>query len=379
MNKIKAIILDLDGTLLDDNKNIGEKTKKVLKNIKNDIKIVLASARQFCRIRPYLEDLDLIQDNNYTICFNGSLVVDNNDNEIFSSYINENTILSIDNFILDNNDVEWTYYTYENRFKRNEINDMNKFISENKIFKIVGLASQDRIEDIKSILPKGYYDIVEVTNSENGRIEFVNKGMTKVKAIKIVLDKLNISKENVIAIGDGDNDIEMLEYASLGIAMKNSPDIVKNKADIITKYTNNEDGVGIMVEELIEKTSIPSSILECGFDFSWNEKAVWELNYPSELIDMKVLEWNLELPFWDYDGENYVLCPLQIIRNPEKYSEHYDRVMKSDIEYPIDIMENKGRYAILDGMHRLVKYKMLGYKKVKVRIIPRDEIKNISI
>lgn len=52
--------------------------------------------------------------------------------------------------------------------------------------------------------------------------------------------------------------------------------------------------------------------------------------------------------------------------------------MNSDIKYPIDIMENKGRYVILDGLHRLIKYKILGYKKVNVRIIPRTEIKNIS-
>lgn len=58
--------------------------------------------------------------------------------------------------------------------------------------------------------------------------------------------------------------------------------------------------------------------------------------------------------------------------------EEYDRTMNADLTYPIDIMENKGKYLILDGLHRLLKYKILGYDKVKVRIIPRDEIPNIS-
>ena len=62
----------------------------------------------------------------------------------------------------------------------------------------------------------------------------------------------------------------------------------------------------------------------------------------------------------------------------EKYKEQYDRIMNADIEYPIDIMENKGKYVILDGLHRLVKCKLLGYEKVNVRIIPRTEIPNIS-
>ena len=56
----------------------------------------------------------------------------------------------------------------------------------------------------------------------------------------------------------------------------------------------------------------------------------------------------------------------------------YDRIMESDISYPIDVMPNKDRLVILGGLHRLVKCKLLGMNKIKVRIIPRSEIKNIS-
>lgn len=156
MEKIEAIILDLDGTLLDDNKNIDELTQNIIKDIKNDIKIVIASARQFCRIKPYLVNLDLIDKGNYTICFNGALIVNNKEKQIFSSYINNNTIIDIDDFILNNNDVEWTYYSYNDRFMRDKIDDIEKFANENVIFKIVGIASSDRIENIKLKLPKLY-------------------------------------------------------------------------------------------------------------------------------------------------------------------------------------------------------------------------------
>ena len=61
-----------------------------------------------------------------------------------------------------------------------------------------------------------------------------------------------------------------------------------------------------------------------------------------------------------------------------KFKSEYDRIMNSDISYPIDVMENKGRLVILDGLHRLVKCKILGMDKVKVRIIPRSEIPNIA-
>lgn len=128
----------------------------------------------------------------------------------------------------------------------------------------------------------------------------------------------------------------------------------------------------------LNNEDIPQSVLEYGFDFDWDEKDVWKLNYPVEQIEIEALEWHLNIPFWNWNDRCYNLIPNQVISDKDKYKEHYDRIMNSDIKYPIDIMENKGRYVILDGLHRLVKYKILGYKKVNVRIIPRTEIKNIS-
>ncbi len=123
---------------------------------------------------------------------------------------------------------------------------------------------------------------------------------------------------------------------------------------------------------------IPKIIEEVGFDFSWDEEDVWKLDYPVVEMDISNLEWHFELPFWSYNDQCYNLSPRQVLNDKDKYVEEYDRTMNADLTYPIDIMENKGKYLILDGLHRLLKYKILGYDKVKVRIIPRDEIPNIS-
>lgn len=254
MNKIKAIILDLDGTLLDDNKKIGYKTKHYLKQIKNNVKIIPSSARQFCTIKPYLENLGLLDENNYTICFNGSLIVNNKESKIFSSFIDKSVVIKIDNFILDNK-IDWTYYMYDNRLLRNEISNIEKFVNENKIYKIVGVSTSNVINKIRNNLPKEVLDNLEITSSELNRIEFVNKGMTKVKSIELLLNKLDIDKEDVVAIGDGDNDIDMIKYVGCRIAMSNSPEIVKENADIVTKYSNNEDGVYYAIKELLSKGS----------------------------------------------------------------------------------------------------------------------------
>ena len=71
--------------------------------------------------------------------------------------------------------------------------------------------------------------------------------------------------------------------------------------------------------------------------------------------------------------------PNGVINFPESHQEGYDRTMKSDLSYPIDIMENKGRWLILDGLHRLVKAKILGKTKVLVRKVSRDKIPEIEI
>ena len=127
-----------------------------------------------------------------------------------------------------------------------------------------------------------------------------------------------------------------------------------------------------------DRKTIPESVLEYGFDFDWDEKDIWKLDYPTQEIVIEMLEWHFNIPFWNWNNEWYVLKPKDVIDNPEKYKSQYDRIMKSDISYPIDVMPNKERLVILDGLHRLVKCKLLGMNNIKVRIIPRSEIKNIS-
>ncbi len=126
----------------------------------------------------------------------------------------------------------------------------------------------------------------------------------------------------------------------------------------------------------ISKT-IPNIIQEVGFDFSWDEEKIWKLKVPVTEMDISKLIWQLDIPFhWHGDGI-YNLTSTEIINNPEKYKKEYERTMKVDLKYPIDIMENKGRWLILDGIHRLMKSYILKMKKVKVRIIPREKIPEI--
>jgi len=79
-----------------------------------------------------------------------------------------------------------------------------------------------------------------------------------------------------------------------------------------------------------------------------------------------------------WSGQDYALTPNQVMSDPYTYQKEYDRIMAADEKYPIDVMENKGRLVILDGLHRLVKQKLQGKKTIAVRIIPRSEISNLA-
>lgn len=123
---------------------------------------------------------------------------------------------------------------------------------------------------------------------------------------------------------------------------------------------------------------VPKIIEEVGFDFDWDEGRVWALDVPATKMDVTELEWHFDIPFWNENSVRYSLQPRDVINNPEKHKVEYERTMKADLSHPIDIMQNKGRWLILDGLHRLVKSVILGKEKVEVRIIPREKIPEIT-
>lgn len=123
---------------------------------------------------------------------------------------------------------------------------------------------------------------------------------------------------------------------------------------------------------------IPQIIKDVGFDFNWSEEKVWALDVPVEEMDIKELTWHFDVPFLWEDGV-YNLKPQEVIDSPKTHEKEYERTMKADLIHPIDIMENKGRWLILDGLHRLMKASILKIDKVQVRKISREDIPIILI
>ncbi len=118
-----------------------------------------------------------------------------------------------------------------------------------------------------------------------------------------------------------------------------------------------------------------------GLDFgNWSEQKVWALNLPVTDIPMQVLLWHFDVPFWHHDnGEQRSITAWDVIKKTQGSTIEQARVEKADTSYPIDIMDNKGKWLVLDGLHRLIKLYQEGHKVVKVRVIPRERLPEILI
>lgn len=269
----KLIAIDMDGTLLREDRTISSKTKEVLKAAKTlGVKIVLTSGRPIQGITDYLNELQLTNKDDYVIGLNGSMICNCSDYSIISS-----------NETLNGKDVKYIYNkveklkTYFHAFTRNEdlVNIESKFsedeekrlnlkvrvvdfLSEinddDEILKAVLEEEKDVLDKITSQIPKELFEEYNIIRSVDIMLEFMKKGCNKATGIEKLAQHLGIRKEEIIAIGDASNDKEMIEYAGLGVAMGNANDEIKMLADFITK-SNEEDGVAYVIDKFIINNS----------------------------------------------------------------------------------------------------------------------------
>lgn len=116
-----------------------------------------------------------------------------------------------------------------------------------------------------------------------------------------------------------------------------------------------------------------------GFDFgNWDETKIWDLNLPVVEVDMKELLWHFEAPWWANDNkERWTVTPWDVIHQTPNSRSEQKIVNKVELSYPIEILKHKGKWLILDGIHRLTKAYIQGYKKMKVHIIPQERLPEI--
>ncbi len=266
MNKIRLIGVDLDGTLLNDNKIITAYTKKVLqKIIKMDTVVVPTTGRPKEGLAKELLSIPGIK---YAITSNGAQVIDiQKDKVLFSRSLSKEKALRIIDLVsaypvtLDaaiDGKLFMEEATIENLYDylgskhgllpRYPVENIRDFIiKSNYPLEKVNVIFKN--QDLKSTLYNKIKALgnLSITSSHRKNLEVNSYSATKGKGLLLLADFLNIKKEEIMAIGDSSNDVDMLSSVGLPIAMGNGSEEVKNLSSFIT-LTNNEDGAARAIE-----------------------------------------------------------------------------------------------------------------------------------
>lgn len=264
----KLIALDMDGTLLNSDKIITEKTKTALDFARaKGVKVVLASGRPIDGLRRYLEELNLVDTDEYVLSYNGCLVQETKTDAIIHEVglkgkdlkyiydistklgVNIHAFSSKQGLITPKNS---KYTEFEARLNNIDINivDFNEIDSEENIIKIMIIDEPEILDEAILKLPKEAYEKYNIVKSTPHFLEIINKNGNKGEGLRALAKHLNISKEEIIAVGDAGNDLEMIGYAGLGVAMENATEDVKKIANYQTT-SNNDDGIVKVIEKYI--------------------------------------------------------------------------------------------------------------------------------
>jgi len=100
-----------------------------------------------------------------------------------------------------------------------------------------------------------------------------------------------------------------------------------------------------------------------GIDFHWDVRKLWAADLPTVELDVAELSWLLNLPFWSVDRRCDVR-PLEVANDPSGFADEHDRVMRADLQYPINVIWLRDRWIILDGLHRLLKAHVLAHSTI---------------
>ena len=285
----KLVAIDLDGTMLNSYGMVTENTKQAIKNtINKGTEVIIASGRPIDSIKTIAKE---IGSENYFIAGNGALIYDiKKDEIIYEKFMNKQKVLEIIK-ICEENSIAYNIYTektiiakglkynvlyyYKENLKKEEskktnitiVEDVYEYIknSENEKFLKITVCDETKsvfnsiIRKLRTVDDIDVLDVLHMSRkmikqgTEDVQIEYYYteislKDVDKWNAIEYLAEKMNISKDEIIAIGDNINDKEMIENAKVGIAMGQSTPVITEIADFVTT-NNNEDGVAKALEK----------------------------------------------------------------------------------------------------------------------------------
>ncbi len=263
--KYKLVCSDLDDTLIDSHQQLSDKVKEAItRYVDAGGKFVIATGRMTSGVMPVCRELGLTGE---VLTFQGAVVTDISTGKTLEEVVFENKeAVEIGSFI---ENMGYYYQTYIEdyfitkkateytimygklsvaKYKETGIN-VSEYLQKNNLRppKILLMEDAEKIPEMLKNLKENFRDKYLINTSKPFIIEIVPKSINKGKAVERLAQKYNIKREEVICIGDSANDIPMLEYAGLGVAVDNADFSTKKYADIIAPSCD-EDGVAWVIE-----------------------------------------------------------------------------------------------------------------------------------
>ncbi|MBF0819607.1 Cof-type HAD-IIB family hydrolase [Streptococcus acidominimus] len=259
---IKLLALDMDGTLLNSQKELTKpQIEAIHKAVENGVKLVLCTGRMLTGVRPYFDQLGLDAENEYVIVNNGCSTHQTSDWKLIDwAELSPEQIKYLATF-LPESAMQLTlfdedhYYVLEdepNQYSRADaslvsveptILSMEDATNQSRhLFQAMFVGTEEATEAFERKHAATLRKDFDVVRSQDVLLEILPTGTNKASALQTLAERLQILPEEIMAIGDANNDIETLEFAGLSIAMGNASDRIKSLADDITD-TNDQDGV----------------------------------------------------------------------------------------------------------------------------------------
>lgn len=273
---IKAIVMDVDGTLTTGDKDISKRTKEVLLRAQRDgILLVLASGRPTTGLTELGKKLKMHENEGLFVSFNGAKVIDVptmetlfdqpmlvEDGKAVLEHLKQfdvKPMIDKENYLYVNdvfdNIIMWdgepfNVVEYESRggnFLLCEHDDLAEFV-DYPLSKILVAGDPEYLREHCDAMQAPFAGTLNAMFTGPFYFEYTAKDIDKAKALDTVLRARGIKPEEVISFGDGHNDMSIIEYAGIGVAMANAVDDLKDAADEVT-LSNEEDGIAVSLEK----------------------------------------------------------------------------------------------------------------------------------
>ena len=267
--KYKLVAIDMDGTLLNSSNQVSERTRDIIEKAKNKgAHIVLSTGRVLKSALSYSQSLNL---KNPIVACNGAIIVDEDSNIIYKRPMDNNLVKEIVN-LARREDVYYHFYDESRFYSHVKVDEVLKFYNEGNAKTRIDVEVFDDIEELIKLKDLNVYKFLFIDDNNDklkklrteldklrnigtssswvNNIEAMGLNVSKGEALRELCNRLHINPEEVIAIGDSENDISMLQFAGLGVAMGNGGEAIKKQADYITD-SNDEDGVAKVIEKFV--------------------------------------------------------------------------------------------------------------------------------